>query len=310
MTILPQIRNKTILITGGSGTFGRAFARECLDQKAKKVIIYSRSEFLHWEMQRDFNNDPRLRFFIGDVRDSDRLKRAFNGVDIVVHAAALKQVPACEYNPEEALKTNTLGAVNIVNTAIDCGVRKVVALSTDKAVNPINLYGATKTAAEKVFINGNVYSGDKKTRISMVRYGNVAGSRGSIIPLFKEMIKQGKKILPLTSDKMTRFHIELDDAIKLVLFALQDMKGGEIYIPKIPSFRVADLIKHMGCRAEIIGIRQGEKLHETLVSIDEAYKCYDNGKYYVICEDKKKGNQVKADFSYSSDNNSEWLYRS
>ena len=303
----------TILITGGTGSFGQAFAKEALTHNPKKIIIYSRDEFKQELMSKELNNN-RLRFFIGDVRDSERLHRAFNGVDIVIHAAALKQVPACEYNPSEAVKTNILGAMNILNTAINCGVEKVVALSTDKAVNPVNLYGATKAAAEKIFTAGNVYSQKGKTKLSLVRYGNVAGSRGSVIPFFESLIKQGDIIMPLTDERMTRFHIDLADAINLVMIALNEMKGGEIFVPKISSFKITELIKFLGyCYSlqltyKLIGIRQGEKLHETLISNDEACKTYDCGKYYIISEDKLKKKKVDADFSYVSNENEDWLY--
>lgn len=301
-----MFENSTILITGGTGTFGQAFTREVLKRNPRKVIIYSRDEFKQDNMRREFN-DERLRFFLGDVRDPERLHRALNGVDYVVHAAALKQVPACEYNPTEAVKTNVLGAINVVNAAIDCGVDKVVALSTDKAVNPINLYGATKLCAEKIFTQGNVYAGGDGTQFTVVRYGNVAGSRGSVIPLFERLVDEGEDSLPLTDERMTRFYITLQQAVELVFEAFTYI-GGEILVPKIPSFRVLDLIKSMGREPEIIGIRPGEKLHETLITNDEARDTYDMGWYYVITPEYAMSEPVGPDFSYSSDNNTEWLY--
>jgi UDP-N-acetylglucosamine 4,6-dehydratase len=300
------LRNKTILVTGGTGTFGRAFVQRALTMSPKKIIVFSRDEFKQWGMEQEFN-DPRLRFFIGDVRDESRLARAFDGVDYVIHAAALKQVPACEYNPSEALKTNAIGAMNVVNAAIDRKVKKVVALSTDKAVNPVNLYGATKTVLEKIITAGNAYSRNGETALSLVRYGNVAGSRGSVIPFFQALVDSGQKELPLTHEDMTRFHITIDKAVDLVLFALSDMKGGECYIPKIPSFYIKDLISSLGCTAKVIGIRKGEKLHETLVSADESDKCYDIGKYFVIT-DKPRKKKVPPGFCYVSNVNDEWLY--
>jgi len=260
---------KTILVTGGTGSFGRHFVKRMLSQhNPKKLIVFSRDELKQSEMAREFP-DERLRFFIGDVRDKERLRRAFDGVDYVIHAAAMKQVPACEYNPFEAIKTNVLGAQNIINAAIDCKVKKVLALSTDKAVAPVNLYGATKLCAEKLFITGNAYvPADQETAFSVVRYGNVAGSRGSVIPLFKSLAHTGR--LPITDERMTRFWLTLEDAVRIVLDGLETMKGGETFIPQLPSFKVTTLARAIApeCEFDIIGIRQGEKLHE---SLDEGY---------------------------------------
>ena len=261
---------KTILITGGTGSFGKCFTKYVLkNSNPKKIIIYSRDEYKQFIMQNEFKEySDVLRFFIGDVRDKDRLYRAFKGVDYVIHAAALKQVPACEYNPNEAIKTNIHGAMNIIDAALDCGVKKVVALSTDKAVNPVNLYGGTKLVSDKLFIAANAYSGMNDINFSIVRYGNVAGSRGSIIPFFHKLIQDGKKELPITDYRMTRFWISLEEGVKLVLKALEDAKGGETFISKIPSFKITDLAKAMlpDCKMPEVGIRPGEKLHEIMVT--------------------------------------------
>jgi len=306
------MKNKVVLVTGGTGSFGQAFIRHLLDKTdVKKVIVYSRDEWKQSEMQKKFN-DVRLRYFIGDVRDLPRLQRAFDGVDIVVHAAALKQVPTLEYNPFEAVKTNILGSQNIITAAIDMRVMKVVALSTDKAANPLNLYGATKLCAEKLFQASNSYVGDHATTFSLVRYGNVIGSRGSVVPLFLEKKASGR--LPITDKRMTRFWITLKESVDLVLHAIEFMKGGEIFVPKIPSLRVTDLARIMApeCQIDEIGIRPGEKLHEILMTEDEATRAHDNGKTYVIRPtvdwlsetDVKK---LQSGFQYSSDSNDHWL---
>lgn len=258
------LKGKTILVTGGTGSFGKMFVKTVLaNHAAKKVIVFSRDELKQFEMQKEVH-DPRIRFFIGDVRDSERLHRAFHGVDYVVHAAALKQVPACEYNPMEAVKTNVLGAQNIINAAIDNSVKKVIALSTDKAANPVNLYGATKLCSDKLFIAGNAYSGDVDTHFAVVRYGNVMGSRGSVIPVFLEQRKTGT--VTITDKRMTRFWITLDKGVQFVLSSLEMMKGGELFIPKIPSMGMLELANAIapGCKHKITGIRPGEKLHEVL----------------------------------------------
>ncbi len=275
-------RDKVILLTGGTGSFGKKFTEIILRQfHPRKLIIFSRDELKQFEMQRQFK-DPRLRFFIGDVRDVNRLHRAMQGVDIVVHAAALKQVPACEYNPIEAVKTNIHGAENIINAALDTGVQKVLALSTDKAVNPVNLYGATKLVAEKLFVQANSYRGDGPTRFSCVRYGNVVGSRGSVVPLFLEQRKQGK--ITVTDERMTRFWLTLEQGVQFVIRCIERMEGGEVFIPKIPSTSIMDLVQAIApnCKVEFVGIRPGEKLHEVLISEDEARQTIDVGDMYVI----------------------------
>lgn len=265
-----MLNNRSILITGGTGSFGKKFVKKVLrSYNPKKVIIYSRDEYKQYLMKKEFCDfKNKLRFFIGDVRDKERMYRAFDEVDIVVHAAALKHVPLMEYNPIEAVKTNINGAENVINAAIDRGVEKVVALSTDKAVNPVNLYGATKLVSDKLFIAANAYAGGKKTRFSVVRYGNVAGSRGSVIPFFKRLIESGEKELPITDFRMTRFWISLDEGVDLVFKAIGESKGGEVYISKIPSFKIVDLAKAMcpECKLKEIGIREGEKLHEVMVT--------------------------------------------
>ncbi len=307
---------KTILVTGGTGSFGKKFTELILmEHNPKSVRIYSRGELLQWEMANHFRNDERLRFMIGDVRDKDRMYRAMNGVDIVVHAAALKQVPACEYNPIEAVRTNIDGAINVIDAAIDNNVDKVMAVSTDKAVHPVNLYGATKMAAEKLFVQGNVYTGGRNTRFSCVRYGNVVGSRGSVIPLFKEQRKNGE--ITITDDRMTRFWITLEQGVRLVSMGLEQMKGGEIFIPKIPSTRVTDLVDVMapGVKRKIIGIRPGEKLHEVLITEEEATHAREYKDYYVIepefafwnKRDLNGGKPLPGGFRYASDSNDQWL---
>lgn len=316
-----MLNGKTILVTGGTGSFGKKFTETVLSRyKPEKLIIFSRDEFKQYEMAKIFPEDkyPAIRYFLGDIRDKSRLFRAFEGVDYVVHAAALKQVPALEYNPTEAVKTNVDGANNIVDAAIDAGVKKVIALSTDKAVNPINLYGATKLVAEKLFTAANAYGGGR-VRFAVVRYGNVVGSRGSVVPLFLKFAKDGVREYPITDERMTRFWITLEEGVELVLHALETAVGGEVFIPKIPSMRVTDLARALDpkCTFRMIGIRPGEKLHETLISEDEARKSKDIGKYYVvlpqfagvqdIIEKYKTVPSVKQEFVYRSDNNTEWL---
>ena len=315
-----MLNDKTILITGGTGSFGKKFTKKVLeDYNPKKIIIYSRDEYKQFLMQKQFEkHKKKLRFFIGDVRDEKRLYRAFDGVDVVIHAAALKQVPAAEYNPIEAIKTNIAGAENIIDAAIDKGVNKIIALSTDKAVNPVNLYGATKLVSDKLFISGNAYVGDKDTIFSVVRYGNVAGSRGSVIPFFKSLIDQGQKNIPITDYRMTRFWITLDEAVDLVVRAINESKGGELYVQKCASFKVTDLAKAMNedCELEDVGIRAGEKLHEVMVTEEDSRTTYEYDDHYVIYPDldwweninkKPGGKKVEDRFRYSSDNNPEWL---
>ncbi len=310
-----DLNGSTILITGGTGSLGKKLTRKILSRfSPKKIIIFSRDELKQSEMQQTFK-DKCLRFFIGDVRDKERLYRAFDGVDYVVHAAALKQVPAAEYNPFEAIKTNILGAQNVIDVAVDLGVKKVVALSTDKAANPINLYGATKLCSDKLFISGNTYAGSKPTRFSVVRYGNVVGSRGSVIPLFLKLKTTGE--LPVTDERMTRFWITLDQGAEFVLMSLAKMKGGEIFVPKIPSASILDVAKAVApnCKIKFVGIRPGEKLHETLISEDDGRLTLEYDDHFVIQpqfpwwgeERKNGGRPVAGDFTYSSGNNKEML---
>ncbi len=316
-----MFNDKVILITGGTGSFGKKFTGYLLEHyKPRKVIIFSRDEFKQFEMARAFPEATYpIRYFLGDVRDKDRLYRAFDGVNYVIHAAAIKQVPAAEYNPFEAVKTNILGAQNIVEVAIDKGIKKVIALSTDKAVSPINLYGATKLAMEKLFISGNAYVGSRETSFCVVRYGNVIGSRGSVIPLFLDLAKAGKKKFPVTDERMTRFWITLLQGVELVCRAAGDSVGGEVFVPKIPSTKITDIVKAL-CpdgESEFIGIRPGEKLHESLISEDEGRNTVDLGDVYVILpqfsfqESKHFGYlkyQRMADgFFYRSDKNEQWL---
>ena len=315
-----MLDNKVILITGGTGSFGKKFTDVVFRKyKPKKLIIFSRDEFKQYEMSKLFPDDKYpIRYFLGDIRDKDRLYRAFEGVDYVVHAAALKQVPALEYNPTEAVKTNVIGADNIVDAAIDAGIKKVIILSTDKAVNPINLYGATKLVAEKIFIAANAYAGGR-VKFSVVRYGNVVGSRGSVIPLFLNLKRQGIKEFPITDERMTRFWITLEEGVELVIKALSESEGGEIFVPKIPSMRIVDLAKAIEpkCKIKIIGIRPGEKIHETLISEDEARKVKEFDGIYVILPQffkkeevyKKYKNypSVPEGFVYRSDRNDKWL---
>lgn len=282
--------DKTILITGGTGSFGNKFVEIVLQRyNPKKVIIYSRDEFKQDLIKKMFVNKlgdkiDKLRFFVGDVRDKDRLYRAFQGVDYVIHAAAMKQVPSCEYNPFEAVKTNVHGAQNVIDAAIDRGVKKVIALSTDKAVNPINLYGGTKLVSDKLFISANAYTGGRSTTFSVVRYGNVAGSRGSVIPFFKEMLDRGDTVLPITDIRMSRFWITLEEGIDLVIKALEESKGGETYISKIPSFKIIDLAMVMNSKGTFkeIGIREGEKLHEVMITKDDSRSTYEYENNYII----------------------------
>ena len=311
---------KTILITGGTGSFGKCFTRYVMEHSnPKKVIIYSRDEFKQWMMENEFKEyADKLRFFIGDVRDQERLRRAFEGVDYVIHAAALKQVPACEYNPNEAIKTNIHGAMNIIEAALDTNVKKVVALSTDKAVNPVNLYGGTKLVSDKLFIAANAYVGNKDINFSIVRYGNVAGSRGSIIPFFRKLIADGQTELPITDLRMTRFWISLEQGVQLVIKALEEAKGGETFISKIPSFKITYLAEAMlpGCGIKEIGIRPGEKLHEIMVTTEDSFTTYEYKKHFIVYpqmtwnnkqQPDMSGHKVAEGFSYSSDNNTEWL---
>ncbi len=315
-----MLNNKTILITGGTGSFGKAFTKYVLTHyEPKKIIIYSRDEFKQFMMQNEFKEYlPKLRFFIGDVRDKERLYRAFEGVDYVIHAAAMKQVPACEYNPNEAIKTNIHGAQNIIDAALDCGVKKVVALSTDKAVNPVNLYGGTKLVSDKLFVAANAYAGTKDICFSIVRYGNVAGSRGSVIPFFHKLIQNGATELPITDYRMTRFWISLEEGVKLVIKALEEAKGGETFISKIPSFKITDLAEAMlpGCKMPEVGIREGEKLHEIMVTVEDSLTTYEYDKHFIVYpqfdwsahrKSEPTGKRVADGFSYSSDNNTEWL---
>lgn len=312
---LSSFDGKRVLITGGTGSFGKHFVARLLAQsKARAIVIFSRDELKQSELQAHYPNEPRLRYFLGDVRDADRLRRAFDGVDYVVHAAAIKQIPAAEYNPFEAVKTNVLGAQNIIDAAIDKGVKRVVALSTDKASSPVNLYGATKLVSDKLFVAGNAYAGARDTRFAVVRYGNVMGSRGSVIPFFKKLAKAGK--LPITDVRMTRFWITLDQAVDLVLTAFGEMHGGEIFVPKIPSMRLVDLAHAIVPEAEldVIGIRPGEKLHEEMISLTDARRTIDVGDHYVVLPEiawhgqaNWQGKAMPEGFSYSSETNDTWL---
>ena len=307
---------EVILITGGTGSFGKKFVEIILKEfHPKKIIIFSRDELKQHEMYTGGFDNPTLRFFIGDVRDVDRLRRAMKDVSIVIHAAALKQVPACEYNPFEAIMTNIMGAKNVIDAAIDRGVKKVIALSTDKAVNPINLYGATKLAAEKLFVQSNAYAGADGTRFSCVRYGNVVGSRGSVIPLFLQQRQNG--CLTITDSRMTRFWITLEQGVRFVIRCLEAMKGGEVFVPKNPSMRIMDLAKALApdCEIEEIGIRPGEKLHEVLISEDEARNTVEVSDFFVVkpahpwwsSENWEEGRRLPEGFRYSSETNSQWL---
>lgn len=315
-----MINNKTILITGGTGSFGNHFVDYVLAHyKPKKIVIYSRDEFKQFQMRnRLIKHDAVMRYFIGDVRDEARMRRAFDGVDYVIHAAALKQVPACEYNPNEAIKTNIHGAMNVIEAALDTGVKRVVALSTDKAVNPVNLYGGTKLVSDKLFIAANAYSGCKNTRFAIVRYGNVAGSRGSVIPFFRKLVQEGKTELPITDFEMTRFWISLEQGVQLVIKALEESKGGETFIAKIPSFKITDLARAIlpDCTMKEVGIREGEKLHEVMITKEDAPYTYEYDRHFVVYPHMSwwamdgavpGGKPVSPRFEYSSGTNSQWL---
>lgn len=315
-----MLNNKAILITGGTGSFGNHFTDYVLRHyKPKKIIIYSRDEFKQFNMRnRLMRHDSVMRYFIGDVRDQARLRRAFDGVDYVIHAAAMKQVPACEYNPNEAIKTNISGAMNVIEAALDMGVKRVVALSTDKAVNPINLYGGTKLVSDKLFIAGNAYAGFNDTRFSIVRYGNVAGSRGSVIPFFRSLVEAGETELPITDFEMTRFWISLEQGVELVIKALGESKGGETFIAKIPSFKITDLAKAIlpACTLKEVGIREGEKLHEVMVTKEDSLHTYEYDKHFIVYPhmawwDERRivpgGRPVQRGFEYSSGTNNQWL---
>ncbi|HDY5901747.1 TPA: UDP-N-acetylglucosamine 4,6-dehydratase (inverting) [Pseudomonas aeruginosa] len=313
-----MLSEKTILVTGGTGSFGNTFVPMTLAKyNPKKIIIFSRDEMKQWDMAKKFEGDPRVRFFIGDVRDKDRLYRALDGVDYVVHAAATKIVPTAEYNPFECIKTNINGAMNLIDACIDKGVKRVVALSTDKASSPINLYGATKLASDKLFVAGNSYAGGHETRMAVVRYGNVMGSRGSVIPFFMSIKEKGE--VPITDERMTRFMISLEEGVELVWHAFEDMEGGEIYVKKIPSMKITDLARVVApdAKQKIVGIRPGEKLHEQMISAEDAYYTYGYPEHFKIlpvindwanCTNRiKDGKRVAEGFVYSSDNNTEWM---
>jgi UDP-N-acetylglucosamine 4,6-dehydratase len=309
-------KQQAILVTGGTGSFGKKFVEIALrDLNPRKIIIFSRDELKQHEMRAGGFDHPNLRYFIGDVRDRERLTRAMHGVDIVVHAAALKQVPACEYNPMEAVKTNIMGTSNVVEAALDAGVKKVMALSTDKAVNPVNLYGATKLAAEKLTVQSNTYAAGSSTRYSCVRYGNVVGSRGSVVPVFLRQREQGQ--VTITDGRMTRFWLSLDQGVRFVVTCLDEMQGGEVFVPKIPSMKVLDLAKAIAPTAavSVIGIRPGEKLHEVLISEDEARNTIERERMFVVKPPETlwerslqyDGRPLPEGFRYSSDNNKHWL---
>ncbi|WP_147818858.1 UDP-N-acetylglucosamine 4,6-dehydratase (inverting) [Salidesulfovibrio onnuriiensis] len=314
-----MFNNKSILVTGGTGSFGKAFINTLLQKyNPERIIVFSRDELKQFEMQQLYpvSMYPQIRYFLGDVRDAERLHRAFRGVDIVVHAAAMKQVPAAEYNPFECIKTNIMGAQNVINASLEQKVERVLALSTDKAANPLNLYGATKLCSDKLFVAANSYSGAEGTRFSVVRYGNVLGSRGSVIPFF--MQKKAEGVLPITDERMTRFWITLEQGIDFVITSMEKMVGGEIFIPKIPSMKIVDLAKTVApeCDIKIVGIRPGEKLHEVMVPCDESRNTVDLGDRYAILPafsaagisyDALGGTPVEDGFSYSSDGNDEWL---
>jgi len=316
------LNGKSILITGGTGSFGKKFIEIILGKYKgiKRLVIFSRDELKQFEMAQNFSSEkhPCIRYFIGDIRDKDRLYRALEGIEIVIHAAALKQVPTAEYNPMEFIKTNVLGAENIINAAFDCGVKKVIALSTDKAAAPINLYGATKLCADKLFVAANNIAGSRDICFSVVRYGNVMGSRGSVIPFFLKKRKDG--VLPITSMEMTRFNILLEESVELVFHAIEKAEGGEIFVPKIPSYKITDMAKAIGpdCKLKDVGIRPGEKIHEDMITSSDSLMTVDVGNYYVILPQSykinvdeyiKKHNALKVPpgFSYNSGNNTEWL---
>jgi UDP-N-acetylglucosamine 4,6-dehydratase len=314
MTSLPD---KSILLTGGTGSFGHAFVSRTLAKcNPRRLVVYSRDEMKQWEMAKHYRDDDRVRFFIGDVRDRERLSRALDGVDYVVHAAALKIVPTAEYNPFECVKTNVIGAMNVIDASIDKGVKRVVALSTDKASSPVNLYGATKLVSDKLFVSGNAYAGGHDTRFAVVRYGNVMGSRGSVIPFFMSLAEQGR--LPITDPQMTRFMVTLEQGVELVWHAFEDMEGGEIYVKKAPSMKVTDIARAVDAAAkqQIIGIRPGEKLHEQMIGTEDSRHTYEYDTHYKIVpaiNDRgnetriKGGRKVPEGFVYASDTNSEWM---
>jgi len=316
------MNGKSILVTGGTGSFGKKFIETVFKKypDVKKVVVYSRDELKQFEMSQIFSEQkfPAIRYFIGDVRDGERFKRACEGIDIIIHAAALKQVPTAEFNPMECIKTNVFGAENVINAALDCGVENVVALSTDKACAPINLYGATKLCSDKLFIAANNIRGSRNLKFSVVRYGNVMGSRGSVIPFFLDRKNDG--ILPITDERMTRFNISLEEGVDMVLFAVQNHWGGELYVPKIPSYRILDVAEAVspGCKLNYVGIRPGEKVHEEMITESDSFTTYDLDKYYVIVpqvprwniEDFEKhfnAKKVPVGFKYNSGTNSEWL---
>ena len=318
-----MFNNKNILITGGTGSFGKKYTKILLEKyKPNKIIIYSRDELKQYEMSQDYN-DKCMRYFIGDVRDADRLKKATRDVDFIIHAAALKHVPIAEYNPMECIKTNIYGAQNVIDAALENGVSKIIALSTDKAANPVNLYGATKLASDKLFVAANNLVGNQDTRFSVVRYGNVIGSRGSVVPYFQKLLKEGTSYLPITDEKMTRFMITLDDGVNFVLKNFERMQGGEIFVPKIPSMRMVDLADAMApnLEREIIGIRPGEKLHEIMCPADDSHLTFEFDDHFVIAPTitftKRRdydhnilgeiGQKVAQGFEYNSGNNKEWL---
>lgn len=315
---------KNILITGGTGSFGKAFISKILScYQPNKIIVYSRDELKQYEMEKEFNNKKRMRFFIGDVRDLERLKLAMEGVDICIHAAALKHVPIAEYNPIECIKTNINGAINVIDSAIACGVEYILALSTDKAASPINLYGATKLCSDKLFVSANNIKGGKKSKFCVVRYGNVVGSRGSVVPFFKHLLLQGAKSLPITDERMSRFWITLDEGVNFVIKSLERMQGGEIFIPKIPSMKIIDLARALAPNLpfEIIGIRPGEKLHEVMITKDDAHLTLEFEDFFILEPSitfqtpisyaktrlGEEGKRVQGAFEYSSDKNTSWL---
>lgn len=314
---MSALQDASVLITGGTGSFGNAFVRHALDNGARRIVVFSRDELKQYEMRAKFADDPRLRWFLGDVRDRLRLMRALHGVDMVVHAAALKQVDTAEYNPFEFVRTNIEGSQNVIDAAIDTGVKKVVALSTDKASSPINLYGATKLCADRLFIGANHYAAGYDSRFCVVRYGNVLGSRGSVVPLFRRLAAEGRP-LPITDMRMTRFWITLEQAVQFVVDSFEQMQGGELYVPRIPSVRLSDLAEAIapGSETHDVGIRPGEKLHEILITADESRHTIDAGDVYVVIPEHswwekasawEKGSPVEDGFAYTSDGNSWWL---
>lgn len=319
---MKNLSGKSILLTGGTGSFGKAFVKRIIEENIglKRLVIYSRDELKQFELAQKYSDIkyPFLRYFIGDVRDGERLKRACEGIDIIIHAAALKHVPIAEYNPMECIMTNVIGAENVLNAALDCGVTQVIALSTDKAAAPINLYGATKLCSDKLFIAANNIRGKRDLRFSVVRYGNVMGSRGSVIPFFLKVKASG--VIPITHPEMTRFNISLDDGINMVLWALENQWGGELYVPKIPSYRIMDVAEAIGpdCEKKIVGVRPGEKIHEEMITAADSFCTYDLGKYYAILPQVPVWSQdeyikhfnakkVTSGFSYNSGDNTEWL---